>query len=61
MKLETHYTIKELTEQLKVCDDTIFKLIKDGKLTASKIGRDWRIPESAITSYLKNRTLFAKA
>jgi len=36
-------TIKELSDFLKVSDQSIKRAIYSGKLKAFKVGRDWRI------------------
>jgi excisionase family DNA binding protein len=42
-------TPKQLSEFLQISDQTIKRAIKDGRLKAFKIGREWRIEkESAI-------------
>jgi len=44
---------KEVMEYLKVTRPTVFKLIKEGKLKASKVGRDYRFYKSDIDKFLK--------
>lgn len=38
----------EATEVLRVHSNTIYNLIKSGKLPAVKVGHSWRIPRSAL-------------
>lgn len=52
-------TIKEVCEILQVSDDTIYKEIKDGKISGTKIRRDWRFKKEAIEDYLESRTVKA--
>lgn len=47
------YTIDHLQKILKLSDRTIFRLLKDGKLTGFKIGREWRFQESDIQAYIQ--------
>lgn len=51
------FTITQAAHYLKVCDKTVRRLIKAGKLTASKVGdRSWRIRKIDIGMYLKDNT-----
>jgi excisionase family DNA binding protein len=42
------YTIEEAAKILKVSDDTVRKMIKNGELEARKIRGQWRIRREAI-------------
>lgn len=45
--MEQLLTIKDAMSLLQVGDETIYRWIRQGKIKATKIGRDWRIhPES---------------
>lgn len=57
----TLYSINEVATHLKVHPDTISSLIRDGKIAAAKIGKQWRISEEAINDYMKSRTIKVKA
>ena len=46
-------TTKEVVAYLKVTRPTVFKLIKEGKLKASKVGRDYRFYKSDIAKFLQ--------
>jgi len=37
------YTVQEVMSLLKVCDETVYRWIKTGKIKATRIGKDWRI------------------
>ena len=40
------YTTQEVARELKVCDATVRRMIKDGRIApeyVSKIGNDWRL------------------
>ena len=40
------YTTQEVAQELKVCDTTVRRMIKDGRIEpalVSRIGRDWRL------------------
>lgn len=50
-------TVAQAAAYLKLSEKTIRRLIKDYKLTASKVGdRSWRIRLSIIESYLNTHT-----
>lgn len=45
-------TIQQAAEYLQVCDKTVRRLISKKELSASKIGKSWRIKKSDIEEYL---------
>lgn len=45
-------TIQQAAEYLQVCDKTIRRLISRKELSASKIGKSWRVKKSDIDEYL---------
>lgn len=45
-------TIAQTAEYLQVCDKTVRRLIANKQLSASKIGKTWRIKASDIDEYL---------
>ncbi len=47
-KLETLYTVEEAAEILKVSVRTMGNWLRNGKVRGIKLGRSWRIPESAL-------------
>ena len=44
---------QEVADRLAVDAKTVRRYLKQGKLTGSRIGRDYRIPESAVASLLR--------
>ena len=48
------FYVSEVAAMLRVGTPIIYKLLREGKLDAVKIGRSWKIPEAAITSYLES-------
>lgn len=56
-KIDYYYSIQELQQRLQVSRSTILRLIEDKKLLSIKIGRQVRIPESQIISYLESCTI----
>jgi excisionase family DNA binding protein len=47
------YTLEQLQQILKLSDRTIFRLLKEGKLSGFKVGREWRFQESDINAYIQ--------
>jgi len=46
------YTVNEVAEMLSVHPETIRRNLKSGKLKGHKVGKDWRVEESAIRQFL---------
>ena len=47
------FTIAQTAEYSKVCDKTVRRLISKKELSASKVGKSWRIRKSDIDDYLQ--------
>jgi excisionase family DNA binding protein len=47
----TFYTPKEVATLLRVSERTVRRWIKDGKLSARRFGRQWRIPKEALDAF----------
>ena len=45
-------TFEEVLAQLRITRKTLLRIIRDGELTAYRVGAQWRIPEKAVTDYL---------
>ncbi|MBM3157745.1 MAG: helix-turn-helix domain-containing protein [Chloroflexi bacterium] len=54
-KLGYVLTIEELSVYLKIPRSTIYKLVREGKIPAQKIGRHWRFRKEAIDRWLETR------
>jgi excisionase family DNA binding protein len=54
MKTEKFYTVKTLAERLDVKPLTIYRLLKQGKLPAFKIGRVIRFDPDAVATFLES-------
>lgn len=50
------YTIEEISEILKVTPRTIYNYIKNQDLKAVKIGKYWRVTDSALQEFIDNGT-----
>lgn len=53
---EKLYTIEQIAEILQVGDSTVRRMIADREIEAIKVGRQWRITETALQDYLKRNT-----
>ena len=53
MTNEQYYTIEEVSKMLKVAYLTVYRWIQDGKLTAFKAGKQYRIEKSDLQSFMK--------
>ena len=47
------YSVKYAQNYLGVCDETVYRYIKSGKLRAVKVGGLWRIPSEVLDEFLK--------
>jgi len=51
-------TIQELSAYLKIPKSTLYKVVREGKIPAQKIGRHWRFRKEAIDRWLdETRTI----
>lgn len=46
-------SLAEAADFLRVSKPTMGKLLREGKIKAAKVGRDWRITRAAIDEFLK--------
>lgn len=44
--------VREVATALRLSNMTIYRLVRDGKLPAIRVGRSYRIPEAAAREYL---------
>ncbi|GGC81103.1 transcriptional regulator [Tersicoccus solisilvae] len=47
-------TVAEVAEMMRVSKMTVYRLIHAGDLPAVQFGRSYRVPESAVTDYLRS-------
>ena len=52
IKTTEFLTTAELAEKLKMNVQVITRKVQSGEIRAYKIGKDWRIPEEAVTEWL---------
>jgi excisionase family DNA binding protein len=48
--METIYTVDEAAATLKVDVQTVRRMLQQGRIKGRKLGKAWRIPESALQS-----------
>lgn len=48
-------TVEEISQYLKIPKSTIYKLVREGKIPAQKIGRHWRFRKEAIDNWLEKK------
>ena len=53
-RLESPMTVKELSQYLRLDRMTIYKMLKDGGIPASRIGRQWRFFRSDIDEWIRS-------
>jgi excisionase family DNA binding protein len=53
MTKQEYYTVAEVAVQLRVSADTVMRLLRAEKLQGEKVGKQWRISDSALQEYLK--------
>ncbi len=49
------FNIDELADYLKIPKSTLYKLVREGKIPAQKVGRHWRFHKDAIIRWLGNQ------
>lgn len=53
-------TIEETSQFLKVGKTTLYRLAREGKIPAWKIGREWRFLRNELIKWAKERSLYNK-
>ena len=53
-------TVREIAEYLKVTERTIYRMVKDKKIPAFKVGGSWRFRLDEIDDWIKSQTLEVK-
>lgn len=46
-------TVAEVAGIMRVSKMTVYRLVHSGELPAVRVGRSFRVPEDAVTEYLK--------
>ena len=47
-------TVTEVAALMRVSKMTVYRLVHSGDITAVRVGRSFRVPETAVHSYLKD-------
>ena len=50
------YTLRQLSQMLKVTERTMYNYIKDGRLKGQKIGGVWQISQTNLEKFLNGDT-----
>lgn len=53
--MENLYKLEEARKILKISDATIRRYIKSGRLRSQKLGREYRITETALKEFLEEQ------
>lgn len=53
-------TVEEVAAYLRVNEKTVYRLLKSGKIPATRVGHQWRFDKSSIESWLQRSTAKAK-
>jgi DNA (cytosine-5)-methyltransferase 1 len=51
------FNLKEASEFLKISESTLYRSIKNKKIPAQKIGKQWRLSEQALISWLNGESM----
>ena len=46
-------TVAEVAKVMRVSKMTVYRLVHSGELTAVRVGRSFRVPETAVNAYLE--------
>lgn len=47
-------TVAEVAKIMRVSKMTVYRMVHAGELPAVRVGRSFRVPESAVTDYLRD-------
>jgi len=50
-------TVKQLAEYLQMDTYTIYRLARNGKIPATKIGAEWRFKKNLIDKWIEERSI----
>jgi excisionase family DNA binding protein len=52
-------TVKELSDLLKIHQSTVYRLTKEGRIPAFRIGSEWRFRKDQIVHWIAEQTIAA--
>jgi excisionase family DNA binding protein len=50
----TFLTVAEVATKMRVSKMTVYRLVHNGELSAVRVGRSFRVPETAVQTYLRD-------
>ena len=53
-------TVKEVSELLQISEGTVYKMIKEGRIPAFRIGSDWRFLKDRIVRWMAEPPLLSR-
>jgi len=54
-------TVEEMAGYLRVTEKTIYRLLRQGKIPSTKVGRQWRFNKTLVDKWLKRNSVGVKA
>ena len=55
--MEAPLTVNELSQYLKLDRMTIYKMLKEGKIPAARIGHQWRFFREDIDAWIRSKSV----
>jgi excisionase family DNA binding protein len=49
-------TLQELATYLKIPESSLYKIVREGKIPAQKVGKHWRFSKVAIDAWLAQKS-----
>jgi len=54
-------TVQEVADYLRITDKTVYRLLKQGNIPATKVGHQWRFDRTEIDNWLRHKPARARA
>jgi putative molybdopterin biosynthesis protein len=54
---EHFYTVQEVADLFKIKKSTVYQMVKDGRLKAINLGRDYRFTQEEIERFIQQQTV----
>jgi excisionase family DNA binding protein len=54
-------TVEEVAQYLRVTEKTIYRLLRQGKIPSTKVGRQWRFNKAVVDKWLERNSVGVKA
>ena len=55
--MSDYLTVAEVAASLRVTEKTIYRLLRRGRITATKVGREWRLPRRSVEEWLRRSSV----